>query len=73
MNKYLQILESDGQEKASQYMKQVRSHVTNHPGGSFKNKKFARQAQLLSAKKRQQNRETRQSWCLIFAVYPYTG
>lgn len=53
----MQILESEGEEAAKVYMRSVSSKVDpkNLPGGAFKDKDFAKKAQLLSAKARKRN------------------
>lgn len=64
MNKYTQILESEGEEAAKVYMRSVSAKVDpkNLPGGAFRDPEFARKMQLKSARTRKANaKENRKS------------
>lgn len=55
--KYEKLVEENGVEAANAYMKELRSRVKHMPGGSFRNKDFAKAASLKGVEAKRKKRE----------------
>lgn len=54
---YERLLEEQGKEVADAYMKELRGKVKHIPGGSFRDKKFAKEASLKGVAAKRAKRE----------------